>query len=80
MGRINQGLQLLGVTIATGHGEEAADVVAEAAVVGVLLHGHQLHTVVALGLDAGEDVGSEVRVASHFWLFAGDAHVGLVYA
>ena len=54
--------------------------VAEAAVVGVLLHGHQLQGVVALAGDGGQHVAAEGGEVGHGFALRGHAHVSLVDA
>lgn len=59
---VDERLERLWVAGARGRRKGVGDVVAKARVVGVLLHGHELHAVEALARDAGEHVAAEVVV------------------
>ena len=80
------GMLLEGHALARDQGTEGAyskevgDVIAEGAVVGVLLQGHDLDGVVAQLADAGQHGHAEVQVAVHARLLAGHADVALVDA
>ena len=78
VGLVDEGLELFGRTEAAAGGEEVADVVAEGAVVGMLLYGHYLYGVVAVSHDAGQHVGAEFVVGAHALVLLGHAYVALV--
>ena len=78
VGPADELLELLGGSEARRGGEEARDVVAERAVVGVLGDGHQLHGVVAVLFYNGQDLLGEFAVGAHPFALLGHAHVGLV--
>ena len=71
-------LELLGGAEAGRGGEEAGDVVAERAVVGVLCDGHQLHGRITVGLDARQDGVGEFAVGAHTLPLLRHADVGFV--
>mmetsp|Transcript_29626 Transcript_29626/g.71148 ORF Transcript_29626/g.71148 Transcript_29626/m.71148 type:complete len:352 (-) Transcript_29626:192-1247(-) len=75
---VHQALQVLGGAAPAGGGEEGGHVVPEAAVVGVLCDGHELHCVVPQALDAGEDYVGELGVRRHPLMNARHPHVRLV--
>mmetsp|Transcript_100425 Transcript_100425/g.281407 ORF Transcript_100425/g.281407 Transcript_100425/m.281407 type:complete len:291 (+) Transcript_100425:1776-2648(+) len=75
---VHEQLQLLRRSLPAGGGEEGGDVVAEAAVVGVLRDGHELDAIVAHALDPGQDVAREVGVGRHLRLAGRHADVSLV--
>mmetsp|Transcript_57353 Transcript_57353/g.181562 ORF Transcript_57353/g.181562 Transcript_57353/m.181562 type:complete len:632 (+) Transcript_57353:346-2241(+) len=80
MGLIDERLEVLGGAAAGGHAEEVGDVVPEGAVVGVLLHRHDLERVVPKVADAREDLGAELVVGVHLGVDGGHAHVALIDA
>ena len=78
MAFVDEALEVVGSAEARRGGVEAADVIAEGAVVGVLLDGHELDGVVAVFGDAGKDVESEFLECADALLILGHADVGLV--
>ena len=62
------------------HRKEVGDMVAKGAVVGMLLHSHDLDGVVAQLANAGQHGHAEVQVAVHTRLLARHANVALVDA
>mmetsp|Transcript_15557 Transcript_15557/g.33794 ORF Transcript_15557/g.33794 Transcript_15557/m.33794 type:complete len:656 (+) Transcript_15557:2686-4653(+) len=78
VGSVDHLLHLLGCARAARRGEEGRDMVAEAAVVGMLCHGHELHSVVAHALDPWQDITSELQIGGHLRLGGRHANVGLV--
>ncbi len=79
MGLVYQALQVVGRAETAGGGVEAADMIAERAIIGMLLYGHELDGVVAVLRDAGQDVDAEFLVCAHALLLLGHADVRLVY-
>ena len=75
---IDERTQLVGGAEAAGGREEARHVVAERAVVRVLLDGHDLDGVVAVGGDARQHLGAEFVVAAHLFLLLSHADVAFV--
>ena len=53
VGRVDEQFQLFRGAEARGSGKERADMIAEAAIVGMFLYGHDLNAVVAVGDDSG---------------------------
>ena len=80
MRRVHEAHEVLGRAETRTRREEARHVVAEARVVGMLHHGHQLHHVVAGRLDARENVVAELRVGADLPLLLRHPHVRLVDA
>ena len=78
MRRIDEFFQLLRRTEARAGGKERADVIAEAAVVRVLLDGHDLDGIVAVLLDAGQDIVLELRVGADLLRIAAHADMAFV--
>ena len=62
------------------HRKEVGDMIAKGAIVGVLLHSHDLNGVVAQLANAGQHGHAEVQVAVHTRLLARHANVALVDA
>ena len=77
---IDQRLEVVRRAEARRRGEEGAYVVAEAAVVGMLHYGHQLHRVVAGLLYARQHIVAELRVSPDALFLRGHSDVRLVYA
>lgn len=75
---INQVLELVGGALPARRCVEARHVVAEGAVVGVLLYRHQLDAVVSTLLDMGKNGVSKVRVRVHFPNLGAHAYMALV--
>ncbi len=59
--------------------EEARHMVAERAVIRVFLNGHDLNCIVAVALDTGQDVASELLVCADTLFFLRHAYVAFVY-
>lgn len=78
VGRVDEALELFWGAVAATGGEEGGDLIPEAGVVGMLLHGHELDSVVPQVLDHGEDVARELGVGADALMRSGDADVGLV--
>ena len=78
MGRIDKGLQLLGCAETARRGKERTHVVAEGAVVRVLLYGHNLNAVVACLDHARQHIVLEFRVGSHLFGILSHADVALI--
>lgn len=74
----NQSFQFFGRSEARRRCEKARYVVAERTVVGVLGYGHQLHGVVAVARDDGQNPVGEFAVGAHAGPFLRHAHVGFV--
>ena len=74
----DQPFQLFGRAEARRRREEARYVVAERTVVGVLGYGHQLHGVVAVAFDDGQNRIGELAVGAYAGLLLRHAYVGLV--
>ncbi len=75
---VDELLELVGGAEARRCGVEVADVIAERAVVGVLLHGHELDGVVAVLGYARQHVAAELVVCPDALLVLGHSDVGLV--
>ncbi len=75
---LHQRLQLLGGAEARRRGEEVRHMVAERSVVGVLGDSHQLHGVVAVLADDGQNLLREFAVAAHPFALLGHADMGFV--
>ena len=67
MGGVNELLQIFRRTAAAARGKEGADMVAEAAVIGVLLNRHNLNAVIAVFLYAGQDILGKFLVCTDFF-------------
>ena len=80
VGGVDQFLQLLRRAEARRDRIKIAHVIAEGAVVGVLLNGHELDGVVAQVGDARQDVFGELGEAADLSFFLGHADVGFVDA
>ena len=78
MGPVHQVLEVLRRAEPAGGREEVGHLIAEAGVVGVLHHRHQLDGVVATGADPGQRVVGKFPVAADLSLLLGHAHMGLV--
>ena len=65
---VDELLQFLGCSETAAGSEETADMVSEAAVVWMLLDGHDLDAVVTIFVYAGQDVLTELVVRSHAFL------------
>ena len=78
VGGVNHRLEFLGRAEARASRVEARDVVAKAAVIGMLHNPHQLDGVVAGLLDAREDLLGELGVGAHALALLGHPHVRLV--
>ena len=76
---IDKVFEVFGCSETAGGGEEIRHVVAERAVVGVLLYGHNLYGVVAVGGYARQNLGAEFLVSAHAFAFLGHAYVALIY-
>ena len=74
----NQSFQFFGRSEARRRCEKARYVVAERTVVGVLGYGHQLHGVVAVARDDGQNPVGEFAVGAHAGPFLRHAYVGFV--
>ena len=66
VGGVDELLQFFGCAETAGGGEEIAHMIAEGAVVGMLGYGHHLNGVVAVFLDARQDVVLELGIGAHF--------------
>ena len=78
MSLIDQGLQLFGRAEAAAGSEERADMIAERAIVGVLLNGHDLNGVVTVLGHSGQHVQAELVVGAHLLGILTHAHMALV--
>ena len=78
MGSVDQFLEFLRGPKAAAGSEEAADMITEGAVVGVLEDAHDLHRIVAGGHDAGKDEVLELAVGADFRRLLRHADVGFV--
>ena len=78
VGVVHQGFELFGRAKSGAQGKEIGDLVAEGAVVRVLLQGHDLDGIVTQGLDLGKNVFAEFFKRAHFLLLRGHANVALV--
>ena len=65
MGSVYQFLQFLGRAKTAACREEAADVIAERAIIGMFLYGHDLYAVVSVLYHAGQDVFLELLIRAH---------------
>ena len=74
----NQSFQFFGRSEARRRCEKVRYVVAERTVVGVLGYGHQLHGVVAVARNDGQNPVGEFAVGAHAGPFLRHAHVGFV--
>ena len=75
---VDEGFQLVGSAETGARSKEAADVVAEAAVIGMLLDGHYLNAVVAIGSHSGQDIVAELSIGADALLVLSHADVALV--
>ena len=78
VGRVDQGFQFLGRAEAAGRSEERTDMIAERAIVWVLLDGHHLNAVVAFLDNAGQHVFTELIVGAHFLGVLSHAYMAFV--
>ena len=78
VGGVNHLLQVLRRAEATAGSEEAADVIAKGAIVGMLLDSHDLNGVVAVLLDARQHVLGKLLVGAYLLSILSHAHVALV--
>ena len=78
VGIVDELLEFLGSAEAARCSEKVAHVVAEGAVVRVLLDGHNLNGVVAVGMDTRQDAGAEFLVAANALFFLCHAYVALI--
>ena len=75
---VDQLFQLVGRTETGRGGEEAAHMIAEGAIVGMLLDGHDLDGVVAILGDAGQHLLAKLAVGAHLLLARAHSDVALV--
>ena len=75
---VDEGLQVVGGTESRRGGKEARHVVAERAVIGVLLYGHNLYGVVAVGIDARQNLLAKFVIGAHLLLLLGHTDVAFV--
>ena len=78
VGFVNQVLEIIRIALSRARGEVACDMVSEGAVVGVLLHSHQLNAVVATLLDVGKHIICKLSVLGHFAILGAHAHMRLI--
>ena len=78
VGIIHETLEVFGRAEAGAQGEEIGHLIAERAVVRVLLQRHNLQNVVSQGLDPWKHGSPELLEAGHFLLFGAHAYVTLV--
>ena len=78
MGVVHQGLEFLGGAEPGGKCEEIGHLIAERAVIRVLLESHDLDGVVAKLLYAGKDVLSEFLKGTNLFLLRGHADMALI--
>ena len=78
VGGVDEFLQLLGGTETRAGSEETADVVSEAAVVGVLLDGHDLDAVVAILDDSRQHLFTELGISSYAFFVLRHTNMALV--
>ena len=75
---VNQVLQILRRAETGGRSEKGGNVIAEGAIIGMLLDGHQLDGIVAQFGNAGENFIRKLPVRMHALLFPAHAHMRLV--
>ena len=75
---IDEALEVIGRTEATGWSKEVGDVVAVRAIVRVLLHRHNLERVVTRRDDVGQSLRAKLLVARHAHLLATHPYVALI--
>ena len=75
---VDERLELVRRAVPGGRGEEVAHLIAEARVIRMLHDGHQLHGVVAVRLDARQDVRHELQIGAHALLFRRHTDVGFI--
>ena len=75
---VHQVFQFLRPSEPGGSGKEIAHLIAEGAVIGMLHNGHQLHSIVARLVDAGQDMIGKFPVGADLALLLRHAHVGFV--
>ena len=78
VGLVDEGFELVGGAETARSGEEVRHMVAEGTVVGMLLYGHDLDGVVAVGGDARQNLCAEVGVGAHAFFLLRHAYVALV--
>ncbi len=79
MGVVDKRLKLLGSAETARRGKEVRHMVAERAVVGVLLYGHYLDGVVTVGSDSRQHLGAELAVGADALALLRHAYVAFVY-
>ena len=79
MGVVDEVAQVVGGAETARSRIEARHVVAKRAIVWMLLNGHDLNGVVAVGSDARQHLGAELVVGAHPLLVLGHAYVALIY-
>ena len=79
MGVVDKRLKLLGGAETARRGKEVRHMVAERAVVGVLLYGHYLDGVVTVGSDSRQHLGAELAVGADALALLRHAYVAFVY-
>ena len=75
---VHQVFQFLRPSEPGGSGKEIAHLIAEGAVIGMFHNGHQLHSIIARLVDAGQDIIGKFPVGADLALFLRHAHVGFV--
>ena len=75
---VNQRLEVVRRAVPRGGREEIADLIAERRIIRMLHHGHELHGVVAVLLDAGQNVAHELQIRAHALFLGRHADVRLV--
>ena len=78
VGRINEFLEFFGSSESAGGSEEGAHMIAEGAIVRMLLNGHNLDAVVAVLDDARQHIVFELAVGAHFLGVLSHSDVALV--
>ncbi len=78
VGAADQLFQLLGRAEARGGSEETRHMVAERPVIGMLGDGHQLHGIITVGFDDGQNLFGELAVGAHPLALLRHADMGLV--
>ena len=78
MRSVNQGFQFIGRAASAAGCEEGADVIAEGAIVGMLLNGHYLNAVIAVLDNAREHILTELIVGAHLLGILRHTHVAFI--
>ena len=76
---VYESLKIIGRTESGAGGIEAAYVIAERTIVGMLLNGHDLDGIIAIGRYARKSLLAELVVGAHTFLLLGHSYVALIY-